>query len=304
MSADGRRLVALDIDGTILGHDGLIPQATLEQVTRLREAGHEVMLATGRSRADALPVHERLGLDSRFVVCANGASVLEREAGAPDGYATARVRTFDPSEVLRQLREGLRGARFAVETPAGEFLYSGRFPDASFEARGTEVSFETLLEQRVLRLVVIAPDQTVEEFMDRVDAIGLHRVSYSVGWTTWLDIAPEGVDKSVALEEVRAQLGIPRSMVVAAGDGRNDVEMLRWAGAEGASIAMWEAPPEVSRVAGEIAAPFHEDGLARALARFAAPPETEGTGHVGRGESEGSPARIPPSAYSGRRAVE
>lgn len=266
MNESDRLLIALDVDGTILGHDGIIPQATMDQVARLREAGHEVMIATGRSRADTMPVHERLGLSSRFIVCANGATLLERDAREPDGYRIARTRTFDPSEVLERLRDGMPGARFAVETAEGEFLYSGRFPDAAFEARGTEVAFEALMGTRVLRLVVIAPDQTFEEFMRNIEAIGLHSVSYSVGWTTWLDIAPEGVNKSVALEEARAALGIPRSRVVAAGDGRNDIEMLSWAAEAGTAIAMWEAPPELARVASVIAPPFAEDGLAQALA--------------------------------------
>lgn len=266
MRVDGRALVALDIDGTILGHDGSIPTATHEQVDRLRAAGHEVMLATGRSVRDTLPIHRRLGLDSRFVVSANGATVLERDADAPDGYSPKWIETFDPSEVLTRLRGGLEGARYAVESADGVFRYHGRFPDGSFEADGHEVTFEALLAEPVQRLVVVAPDQTTEEFAASVESIGLHQVSYSVGWTSWLDIAPEGVNKGAALERVRLALDIPRENVVVAGDGRNDIEMLEWASQAGRAIVMGGSPQEVVDAGTHLTGAFDQDGLARALA--------------------------------------
>jgi hypothetical protein len=135
-----RLLVALDIDGTILDVDGEIPQSTRDEVARLREQGHEVMLATGRSAADMLPVRERLGLDSRYLVSANGAMVLARdeEATPPTNadYSPKWIETFDPTDALIRLRPVLQNARFAVEGPDGVYRYSGSFPDGSFEARG------------------------------------------------------------------------------------------------------------------------------------------------------------------------
>ena len=71
-------LVALDIDGTVLREDGAMGRSVIEEVTRVRDLGHEVTLATGRSVSMTLPVLERLGLTPRYVVCANGAIVLER----------------------------------------------------------------------------------------------------------------------------------------------------------------------------------------------------------------------------------
>lgn len=278
MTAAGRLLVALDIDGTILGSDGSIPEATQREVDRLRAEGHEVMLATGRSVADTLPILERLGLDSAYVVSANGATVLERDSEAVRGYTRRWVETFDPTEVLQKLDAGLPGARYAVESPEGVFRFSGRFPDGSFESRGEQVEFEDLLGELVQRLVVVAPDQTTEDFVSAIESIGLHHVSYSVGWTSWLDIAPEGVNKASALERVRAALDIPRSNVVAVGDGRNDIEMLEWAADEGLGIVMNEAPQEVIDAGNRLAPAFDDDGLGRALARVGGPIEREPVG--------------------------
>lgn len=269
MTSGGRRLICLDIDGTILGQDGFIPPSTHREVDRLRAEGHEVMLATGRSWFDTKPIHDRLGLDSRFVVSANGAYTLERDEAAEAGYSPRWIETFDPTAVLLRLREGLGEAHYAIETPEGEFLFAGgAFPEASFEAVGRDVEFEELLDQKATRVVVVAPDRSTEEFMAVVEDSGLHQVSYSVGWTSWLDIAPEGVNKATALERVRLELGIPRELVFAAGDGRNDIEMLSWAAERGHSVAMGQAPQEVFDVASSITAKWEDEGLGQALAKL------------------------------------
>lgn len=267
-----RLLIALDIDGTILDVDGEIPGPTRQQINRLRAAGHEVMLATGRSAADMLPVRERLGLDSRYLVSANGAMVLERANGvtAPRNrdYSAVWVETFDPTDALIRLRPVLSNARFAVEGPDGVYRYSGKFPDGSFEAQGTEVKFEELLGQPVTRLVVVSPDHTVEDFVAEVKGSGLHQVTYSVGWSAWLDIAPEGVNKATALEKVRQSLDISGRNVVVAGDGFNDIQMLEWAKEIGGrSFAMGNAPQQVIDAASDLTTDFYHDGLARALAK-------------------------------------
>ena len=78
------------------------------------------------------------------------------------------------------------------------------------------------------------------------ERIGLHGVSYFVGWSAWLDIAPQGVNKATALAEVVAGLGCRASDVLAIGDGRNDIEMLTWAGR---GVALGDACDEVRQAA-------------------------------------------------------
>ena len=79
-------VVALDIDGTVLREDGSLGTPTVDEIHRVRDLGHEVMLATGRSVSMTLPVVERLDIRPQFVVCANGAIVLGRDPDAPVGY--------------------------------------------------------------------------------------------------------------------------------------------------------------------------------------------------------------------------
>ena len=99
-----------------------------------------------------------------------------------------------------------------------------------------------------------------------VENMGLHRVSYAIGWTAWLDIAADGVNKATAMERVRIELGIPQERVMAVADGRNDIELLRWASERGRGVAMGHSPADVIEAASELTGTVHEDGLAQALA--------------------------------------
>ncbi|MGN6326980.1 HAD family hydrolase [Pseudolysinimonas sp.] len=262
LPVEDRWLVALDIDGTVLHEDGTLADRVVEAVQRVAAAGHEVMLATGRSVSLTLPILERLGLLSEHVVSANGAIVLGRDPEAPVGYSRVHVDTFDPSEVLTTIREHLAGASYAVEDEEGLFRYAGSFPDGALAANSEQVAFDELLGLPATRVVVISPDHGTEEFLAVVDRMGLHQVTYNVGWTAWLDIAPDGVNKATGLEIVRERLGIPRENTLVIGDGRNDIDMLRWAGV---GIAMGQAPDEVIAASDRVTGTDLEDGVATAL---------------------------------------
>ncbi len=265
---DERVLIALDVDGTVLHEDETLSDVTVREIHRVVALGHEVMLSTGRSVSMTLPVLERLGLTPQFVVCANGAVVLGRDTDAPTGYSHAFVETFDPTEVLLRIRTHLGDASFAVEDAHGVFRFTGTFPDGALAASRQKVGFDELLHVQATRVVVISPDHAIDDFLSVVERMGLHKVSYNVGWTAWLDIAPEGVNKATGLEHVRAELGIPRDRVLVMGDGRNDIDMLEWAVAGGgAGIAMGQAPDEVRAAANELTASDVDDGVALALGR-------------------------------------
>jgi Cof subfamily protein (haloacid dehalogenase superfamily) len=262
-----RWLVALDVDGTVLHEDGTLGDATAAEVARVAALGHEVMLATGRSVSMTLPVIERLGITPEYLVCANGAVVLGRDADAPTGYRRVHVETFDPGAVLTRIRDHLQDASFAVEDETGVFRYTGFFPDGALSASSEKVEFEDLMRIEATRVVVISPDHAVEDFLKVVDRMGLHQVTYNVGWTAWLDIAPDGVNKATGMQYVADALGLARDHVIVMGDGRNDIEMLQWASAGGGiAVAMGQAPPEVAAVATELTGTDLDDGVASVLA--------------------------------------
>lgn len=260
-----RWLVALDVDGTTMREDGVITDTVVQAVQDAEAAGHQVMLATGRSEGMTVPLLDTLGIRPRYVVCANGAITLERDDAEPTGYRRAHVESFDPTEVLQTVRGALADAAFGVELETGKFLLAGPFPDDVMTQQGDHVDFDELLGTEACRVVVISPEHGLDEFLGIVERMGLHKVSYTVGWTAWLDIAPEGVTKATAMERVREWLDIPRSRVFAAGDGRNDIDMLRWAGTSGRGVAMGQSPDDVVEAATEITGGVTDDGLAAAL---------------------------------------
>ena len=263
-----RWLIALDIDGTVLREDGVMNEPVIAAVQKVRDAGHEVMLATGRSVAMTLPILERLSITPEYVVCSNGAITLRRDADAPSGYVRDHVETFNPSEVLTTIRANLETANYAVEDEAGLYKFTGHFPEGTLGVASEKVDFEELMQAHATRVVVISPGHRIEDFLSVVERMGLHKVSYNVGWTAWLDIAPDGVNKATALERVRGLLDIPRSRVMAVGDGRNDIDMLEWASVDGRGVSMGQAPDEVITASNERTASDLDDGVATLLNTF------------------------------------
>lgn len=266
---EARWLVALDVDGTILHEDETLTDAVRDAVAGAQAAGHEVTLATGRSWESSWQVLEKIGLTPEYVVCANGALLMQRDASEPHGYRRAHVETFDPKPVLERIRGHLPEGRFMVEDAEGYRLYTDGMLDWNLE-KARKVDFDELSEAPATRVVVLSPDHDLQDFLTIVERMGLHQVTYSVGWTAWLDIAPEGVNKATALERVREALGIPRSRLLVAGDGRNDIDMFAWAGAEGRAVAMGQAPAEVQDAATEVTGSIEADGLATVLRDFVA----------------------------------
>ncbi|WP_430647962.1 HAD family hydrolase [Agromyces sp. GXS1127] len=264
VAPDDRWFVALDVDGTIMHEDESIDPAVVEAVASAADRGHLVTLATGRSWSTTRPVLEHLGLEPDYVVTANGAITMRRDPSSPDGWTQAHVETFDPTDVLLRIRDELPEGRFLVELADGYRLYTRGMSDWNLE-RAREVEFEGLFGQPATRVVATSVDHDLDEFFDLVERMGLHHVSYAIGWTAWLDIAPDGVNKATALERVRGWLGVPLRRVIAVGDGRNDIEMFHWAGAAGRAVAMGQAPAEVAAAARERTGPIEEAGLAPVL---------------------------------------
>jgi len=129
-----RWLIALDVDGTVLREDGVMNDPVVQAVGRVRDAGHAVMLATGRSVAMTLPILERLGIEPEYVVCSNGAITLKRDPDAVMGYSRFHVETFDPSEVLTTIRGASASASTVRKKPTSGNTASAKAGSASWPA--------------------------------------------------------------------------------------------------------------------------------------------------------------------------
>ncbi|GGJ27922.1 HAD family hydrolase [Paenarthrobacter histidinolovorans] len=259
---NNKLMIALDVDGTLVDHDGHMTPEVRSAAQAVVAKGHDVMIATGRSLNATLPIIEKIGMERGYAVCCNGGVTLRLDPALESGYEIIHKATFDPAPALKALRERLPNAKYALEDEDGNFLSTERFQDASFGVESIGVDFQTMLDATAVRVVVFSSENTSEEFNEAIRHIGLSGVTYSVGWTAWLDIAAEGVTKASALEALRRRLGTDQANTVAVGDGRNDIEMLTWAGR---GIAMGQAPDEVLAVADEVTASVLDDGAALVL---------------------------------------
>ncbi|MDF2747915.1 MAG: family phosphatase [Propionibacteriaceae bacterium] len=246
------RLVALDIDGTIVDLDGAMPEAVRKAVGMVLDAGVPVVLATGRSWHGTRPVFDELGLPPGPSVCSNGAVVVS--------YPPQQIHkavTFDPRQVIKKVVEFAPGTLIAVEEIGRGYRLNDHFPGGDLTGEMIIESIEQLSSRPVTRIILRDPSASEEDFTKLARHLGLKGVSYFVGWSAWLDIAPLGVNKASALQEVADDLGVDAADVLAFGDGRNDIEMLHWAGR---GVAVGDAPEEVQQVADVVTDTFADGG--------------------------------------------
>lgn len=253
-------MVALDIDGTLVDHEGTLPDSVRRSVRRVVDAGVPVVLATGRSWHATRPVFEELDLPRAPVVASNGAVCVQFPP-----LEFEQVITFNPATVVERVLQEHPRAALAAEVIGEGYRVTKHFPDGDLTGSIQVVSPDDLAGSDVTRIVVRDPEASDDDFIALAARLGLHGVNYFVGWSAWLDIAPAGVNKALALVEVAQTLGVDRADVLALGDGRNDIEMLAWAGR---GVAIGDASPEVQAAADHVTGRFADGGTAEELERW------------------------------------
>jgi 5-amino-6-(5-phospho-D-ribitylamino)uracil phosphatase len=254
------RVVALDIDGTIVDHEGVLPEQMRRTIRRVAMAGVPVVLTTGRSWHATRPVFEELELPSGPVICSNGAVIAQFPP-----FEILHTATFNPAHVVERVLAEHPTAAIAAEVVGTGYRVTQMFPEGELHGEIELVSHEELSGDDVTRIVVRDPNSSDTEFIALANRLGLHGVSYSVGWSAWLDIAPFGVNKATGLSQVVSALGYCANDVLAIGDGRNDVEMLSWAGR---GVAVGDAGADVQAAADHVTGCFAEGGTIEELERW------------------------------------
>jgi hydroxymethylpyrimidine pyrophosphatase-like HAD family hydrolase len=245
-------LVALDIDGTLVDHDGAMPVDIRDAVRLVVAAGVPVVLATGRAWHGTLPVFEELGLPPGPAVSSNGAVVVRYPP-----QEIVKAVTFDPRHVIERVVDFAPDTLIAVEEIGRGYRVSGDFPDGDLTGEMIIEDPEQLGSRPVTRVILRDPNSSDADFITLAKRLGLHGVTYFVGWSAWLDIAPYGVNKATGVADAADLLGVAADQVLAFGDGRNDIELLSWAGR---GVAIGDAPPEVHAAADATADRFADGG--------------------------------------------
>ncbi|HWJ52829.1 MAG TPA: HAD family hydrolase, partial [Propionibacteriaceae bacterium] len=219
-----------------------------------------VVLCTGRSWHGTRPLVDEMGLPPGPSVCSNGAVIVTYPP-----QEIVKAITFDPREVISRVEEFAPGTLIAVEEIGRGYRLNDHFPGGDLTGEMIIEDVEQLSSRPVTRVILRDPTRSEKDFIGLARHLGLSGVTYFVGWSAWLDIAPEGVNKATALAEVALGLGVPAADVLAFGDGRNDIEMLRWAGR---GVAIGDAPGEVRQAADDVSVPFADGGPVFELRRW------------------------------------
>jgi Cof subfamily protein (haloacid dehalogenase superfamily) len=259
------RLVALDLDGTLLNSRDGLSEANAHAVRRVLDRGVLVVLCTSRPFSLAAGTAEALGLHAPLI-CHNGALVR-----APDAGSDLLHLRMDPQAArdVAAFMDGRSETSF-VSVDGVTYLRSTREVDRSRLPAGMR------LVPRLSDVLLAPPTAFLLFGKDAVDALeaafadryrGVLNVArgYSAAYPHYANVVDAGADKGAALRLVCRHLGVDLREALAVGDAGPDVSMFRVAGC---SVAVANAPPEVQAEAQTVAPSNDEDGVAWALERF------------------------------------
>lgn len=252
-----KRLIAVDLDGTLFNAEHRISDRTLETMHVLIERGHTMLVITGRSSHSALPRLTDIP-DSVRLICSNGAYEYNRQSQAIEWahFLSAQQVTY----IRQQVADAMPSASFGWESAAG-LNYEEQFLVEAGGAHTLEQGGgrESIGQRDALKLFVRAPEQNGAAVAAVVRELLEKNVEVSSSGAPFAEITAAGVNKGRALEKIATELGFSTRQTMAFGDNDNDTSMLQWAGE---SVAMANALEPVKAIASAITLSNSEDGVA------------------------------------------
>ncbi|ALV46712.1 haloacid dehalogenase [Arthrobacter alpinus] len=258
------RLIASDIDGTILGHDGRISRRTVDAFAAAAEAGVEIVFVTGRPPRWLEPIREQLG-HAGTVICSNGA--VSYDLGA-EKVLGSHLLPWETVEKVRGIVKELDPqSYFALESLTGlhveEGFFGSRTPASSASVVPAALT-PVIADAGIVKMLAVRHTGNADEFLELVypHIGGLIGVTHSAPDLALLEMGARGVNKAVTLAKYAAARGIEAADVVAFGDMPNDIEMLGWAGS---GYALASGHPQALAAASLVAPRFEDDGVAQVI---------------------------------------
>lgn len=262
------KLVATDLDGTLLRSDGTLSPRTREALAAAEHAGISIVLVTGRPPRSVPSLLAAIG--PHVVIAANGATVH-----GPDGtlLRTRAIGAATVTDLVARVRAAVPGVSFAFEHLT-HYGHEPAYPNWSFGEDAADVigSADELLSRRpspaVVKVLAHHPTLPLDTFHERAARAAGGRVetTYSTGLSL-VEFSALGVTKASTLQEWSEELGLERDQIAAFGDMPNDLPMLD---SVGLSYAMANAHPDVLAAAGRRTWSNDDDGVARQLEQFTA----------------------------------
>jgi len=256
------RLIATDLDGTLLRDDKTIGRAEAAALRGAADAGLILVAATGR-QPGTVPV-DLLACGVRYLVAANGAICVDMTSGEilfeteieaeTVAALAALVRRVLPEARLSAARD--HGRHYVVEPGYAELVLPSERVPADYLSPSTA---EEVTAAPTLKLTVRHPELSPEQMLEIVAAAGPGECQLTTSGAPFLEIGGAGVNKATGLARLGDLLGIPPAEVAAFGDAGNDVEMISWAGY---GVAMGNATDAAKAVADHVTASNDKGGVA------------------------------------------
>jgi Cof subfamily protein (haloacid dehalogenase superfamily) len=260
------RLVATDLDGTLLHDDGTISPRTRRAISRAQEAGITVVLVTARPPRTLHPLAEQAGVHGP-AICCNGAIVYDVTTQTVIGHWP--LATTVAQRLVTGLRTAIPEVCFAVERglqSGQEPAYAALQPVAGDHPSLVDEAL-MLCAEEVTKLLILHPRVPLTDLLHLTRQIAGDAATVTHSSTLFVEVSAVGVTKASTLQHLCAQLKIPATHVVACGDMPNDRPMLEWAGH---SVAVANAHPGILAIADEVTATNNDDGVAHILERLVA----------------------------------
>lgn len=258
------RLVAIDVDDTLLTEELVVPKAAVEAIAAARKGGVRVVLATGRMYASVRPHALAAGVDGP-IIAYNGGLVR-----ALDGE-TLQHRPVPLPEAL-ELVALAEEHDLCLNVYVDDRLYVRRMDEhASYYVSIAQVPAHVTPDLRAAltaaptKVLLVADPPVAEAWRLRLAEAYAGRLSVARSKPRFVEITALGVNKGVALAELAAALAIERAEVMAIGDSLNDLAMLEWAGL---SVAVGNAVHEVKAKVDYVTAGNAAEGVTEAFHRF------------------------------------
>jgi hydroxymethylpyrimidine pyrophosphatase-like HAD family hydrolase len=251
------RIIASDLDGTLLHSDGTLGERTRRALAAAAAAGIQIVLCTARPPRWMAPLARALDHDG-LAVCANGAVIWDLAASAevesfPIAPGAARA-------VVDELRRALPHAAWALERVDRFGHEPGYEPHWPVPEDTIVAAIDDLLGEPPVKLMLRDPELSADALLGRARELVGHLVecSHSSSHDTLLEMSAAGVSKASSLQRLCDRAGVPAGAVMAFGDMPNDLPMLQWAGI---GIAVANAHPAVLEAADEVTAANDADGV-------------------------------------------
>jgi Cof subfamily protein (haloacid dehalogenase superfamily) len=259
------RLVATDLDGTLVRSDDTISARTRDALAAAEAAGLVVVLVTGRPPRWMPEVAAATG-HTGLAICANGALLYDLHTAEVVESRLLSAETL--RAVISELRREIPDLRFAVEYGMAFAHEPGYLHGWDIGAQTRVVATETISDEAAAKLLARHPTLQPDDLQQKaIDILGEQVTVTHSSTFGLLEIAAAGVTKASALAEVAARRGIEPADVIAFGDMPNDVPMLTWAGR---AVAVANAHPKVLAVADEVTGTNDDDGVAQVLEKLLA----------------------------------